>query len=110
MGDSLNTIGYFLLNWLDYRQIGVFSLAITVVLLAIRGLWQHKMPTLLEVMALFPCVSFIFSGIAVFCVFDLTSPPAFKFLDGSTDGVLGIVVLAATIFSGISGIRQLMKS
>ncbi|MBU6448669.1 MAG: hypothetical protein KGQ26_03495 [Rhodospirillales bacterium] len=110
MDNNMNAVGYFLLSWLDYRGISVFSLGITVIVLIVRGLWQHKMPELLDALALFFSIAFVFSGLTIFCVFDLTNPPAFQALDGSTDGVLGVVVLLASVFSLFFGIKQLRKS
>ena len=95
--DPFNTLGLAILNILDTRHAGLYSLMLCLPLALVKRTFRGKWPGQTEWLRGVLGIVSLFGAISILCIFLLTDPPAMdKLSDESRDtvGLVAFIMLA----------------
>jgi hypothetical protein len=82
------------------------ALAVYFVLGGISFLVRKSWPSTEKSLAGALYILSIFGAISIFCVFDLTDPPAIQMLSGESRAIIGVICVIVLVGLGIKGISN----
>jgi len=107
-GDELNSLGLYILGFLDYRIVTIVTLCAYLLCGIVAFFRKKPWPDMESSFSVILALLTLFSGISIFCVFDLTNPPAINLLSGETRGIIGTICAPSLIFLTVKIIRSIL--
>jgi len=109
-GGALDRFGRELLEFVDYRVVGLLILLVVGVFLLVKRRKSGHFPSIYECLKVGEACGLIFTGLIAACVFLLTRPPAVEQLSHETCLVVGLITLVLTAYFGCKTIIDAYKS